>query len=164
MSTSKPTKSTPATPITLQQATHWARNYIGLPPDVYKRPHVKLDLFTHLDPDAQGYVTHSCDLTNRRFRLPAGCPVLVLAFDVQHNSMGLFHEGIESFTVHPRLACKGPSAIRSALKEYIAVLRRQAAIKLGDALQLEQVAEEVFEVEWPGYWQEEQPSKLYYVK
>ena len=70
----------------------------------------------------------------------------------------------DSLSVHPRIAREGPAEIRAALKEHIAVLRRQAAIKLREALKLEKVSDEVFEVAWPGYWVEEQASKLYYVK
>ncbi len=164
MPTSKSTKSTPSTHITLQQATQWALNHVCGPPDVYARPHIKLDVFSHLKPDPQGYVTHFCHLTDTRFRLPVGCPVLVLAFDVQHAGTGPFHESVDSFNVHPRIAREGPAEIRAALKEHIAVLRRHGAVKLREALKLEKVAEEAFEVEWPGYWEQEQASRLYYVK
>ncbi len=164
MPTSKTPKSTPTPNVTLQQATHWALNHVGGPPDVYARPHIKLDVFSHLKPDHQGYVTHLCGMTGTSFRLPVGCPVLVLAFDVQHAGTGPFHESLDSFNVHPRIACEGPAEIRAALKEHIAVLRRHGAVKLREALKLEQVADEAFEVQWPGYWEEEQASRLYYVK
>ena len=164
MSTSKTPKSTPAPEVTLQQATHWALNHVGGPPDVYARPHIKLDVFPFLKPDAQGYVTHTCRMTDSSFRLPIGCPVLVLAFDVQTAGTGPFYPDVDSLNVHPRIAREGPKAIRAALKEYIAVLRRRAAVSLREALKLEQVSDEAFEVEWPGYWEEEKPSKLYYVK
>ena len=164
MSTSKTTKSTPSPQATLQHATHWALHHVGGPPDVYARPHIKLEIFPHLDTDPQGYVTHLCSLTGTSFRLPVGCPVLVLAFDVQHAGTGPFHPDVDSLSVHPRIAREGPAEIRAALKEHIAVLRRQAAIKLREALKLEKVSDEVFEVAWPGYWVEEQASKLYYVK
>ncbi len=164
MSTSKASKSTLSPQVTLQQATQWALNHVGGPPDVYARPHVKLDVFWHLEADSQGYVAHSCHLTDTRFRLPVGCPVLVLAFDVQHAGTGPFEEGVDSFNIHPRIAREGPAAIRAALKEHIAMLRRRAAVNLREALKLEKVADVAFEVEWPGYWQEEKASKLYYVK
>jgi len=90
--------------------------------------------------------------------------VLLLAFDVQHAGSGPFHEGVDSFTVHPRIACEGPQVMRAALKEHLAVLRRRAAMNLREALKLEGIADEAFEVKWPGYWVEQQGSKLYYVK
>ncbi len=164
MSTSKTPQSTPTPKVILQQATHWALNHVGGPPDVYARPHIKLDIFPHFETDPQGYVTHLCGLTDTRFRLPVGCPVLLLAFDVQHAGSGPFHEGIDSFTVHPRIAREGSQVIRAALKEHMAVLRRRAAMNLREALKLEGIADEAFEVEWPGYWVEEQGSKLHYVK
>ena len=164
MSTSKPAKSTLQTPITLQQATQWALNHVGGPPDVYARPHIKLVVFPHLEPPQQGYVSHTCGMTGTSFRLPVGCPVLVLAFDVQHAGTGLFEPDVESLSVHPRIAREGPEAIRSALKEHIERLRGRAAMNLREALKLEKVWDAVFEVEWPGYWVEESSSKLYYVK
>lgn len=163
MPTSKTTKSTLTPEITLQQATQWALHHVGGPPDVYARPHIKLEVFSHLKTDSQGYVTHTCHL-DRSFRLPVGCPVLVLAFDVQHAGTGPFHESVDSLTVHPRIAREGPEEIRAALKEHILVLRRRAAINLREALKLEKVADEAYEVAWPGYWVEEQASRLYYVK
>ena len=150
--------------ITLQQATLWALNHVGGPPDVYARPHIKLDVFPFLEADAQGYVSHLCGMTDSSFRLPVGCPVLVLAFDVQHAGMGPFHPDVDSLSVQPRIACEGPAAIRAALKEHIAMLRRQGAMKLREALKLEKVADEAFEIEWPGYWEQQQASRLYYVK
>ncbi len=164
MPTSKTTKSTPTPELTLQQATHWALNHVGGPPDVYARPHIKLDVFSHLTTDPQGYVTHLCGMTDTSFRLPVGCPVLVLAFDVQHAGTGPFHPDVDSLSVHPRIAREGPAEIRAALKEHIAVLRRRAAVKLREALKLEQIADEAFEVMWPGYWEEDRAATLYYVK
>ena len=164
MSTSESTKSTSSTPITLQQATHWALHYIGGPPDVYARPHIKLEIRPHLETDPQGYVTHRCGLTGTSFRLPVGCPVLVLAFDVQHAGSGPFHPDVDSLTVHPRIAREGSAAVRAALKEHIVRLRQRAAMNLRAALKLEQVADVTFEVAWPGYWVEEQGAKLCYVK
>ena len=37
-------------------------------------------------------------------------------------------------------------------------------MNLREAMKLEQIADEAFEVEWPGYWEEEQASTLHYVK
>ena len=164
MPTSKSTNSTPTPEITLQQAPHWALNHVGGPPDVYARPHIKLEVYPRLEPPHQGYVSHTCGLTGTAFRLPVGCPVLLLAFDVQHAGTGPFAESVDSLSVHPRIAREGPAAIRVALKEHIVLLRGRAAMNLREALKLEQVSDEAFEVAWPGYWEEEQASKLYYVK
>ena len=164
MSTSKSPKSTPQTPITLQQATQWALHFVGGPPDVYARPHIKLVVPPHLEPPQQGYLSHTCAMTGTAFRLPVGCPVLVLAFDVQHAGTGPFEPDVEALSVHPRLARQGPEAIRVALKQHIERLRGRAAMNLREALKLEKVSEAEFEVAWPGYWVEEEPSTLYYVK
>ena len=103
-------------------------------------------------------------MTGSAFRLPVGCPVLVLTFDVQHAGTGPFEPDVESLSVHPRIAREGPEAIRVALKEHIVRLRGRAAMSLREALKLEKVSDEAFEVDWPGYWEEEKSSKLYYVK
>lgn len=125
----------------------------------YRYLNPRIDMYYHPNWDKRsrgGLVEHTCDVTRRKFAMPAGAPVLTIAYTpYKWDGSPIPDAKTWHAIVHPDIALEGKAEIRAHLTNIIAVMRERAADILMDAISLEGLLEQEWPVAWPAYWQRE---------
>ena len=139
----------------LEAATAWAHDRIEDGPHVVSAPIITMQAPYRFKPEQDGRDERRVSLPEKAtVRMPAGAPLMRLAWKIQFNGAGPPEYAGDGLRIHPRLACEGKEAVREALRERADELRDEAARKLDRAAAYDSLLEEEWETDWPAYWRE----------
>jgi hypothetical protein len=139
----------------LEAATAWAHDRIEDGPHVVSAPSITMQAPYRFEPEQDGRDERRVNLPEQvTVRMPAGAPLMRLAWKIQFNGAGPAEYAGDGMRIHPRLACEGKEAVREALRERADELRDEAARKLDKAAAYDSLLSEEWETDWPAYWRE----------
>ena len=109
----------------------------------------------------EGMLLHRCQLTDRVFALPIGCPVVVVEVDpFEPDGTPAAIDGPYDFTIHPEIVAAGPEALATELRRAVEGLYEDATEKAALARGFEDVLTSIegaaLPVAWPAYWSKPQ--------